>query len=121
MVYGRKAATAKLKTFSKLETALWERLSYLAKDSKHVDIVFDLQLENTITYGERVRHQKTTETCARNLYITKEKKIEKPEKHNLINAIEAKLQEKPIKYVPIDDKTHNFAQWYMQGQQPQPN
>ena len=121
MVYARKAATAKLKTFSKLEAALQERLSYLTKDSKHVDIVFVLQLKNTITYGERVRRQKTTETCAPNLYITKEKKIKKPEKHDLINVIEAKLQEKPIKYVAIDDKTHDFARQYMEGQQPQPN
>lgn len=58
MINARKTATGKLKTFNKLEAALWERLSYLPKDSQHIDIVFDLQLENTITYGERVRRLK---------------------------------------------------------------
>ena len=42
MINARKTATGKLKTFNKLEAALWERLSYLAKDSQHIDIVFDL-------------------------------------------------------------------------------
>ena len=50
-------------------------------------------------------------TCARNLYLTKENELKKPEKHDLTNAIEVKLQVTPIKYVPIDDGKHDFATW----------
>ena len=42
------------------------------------------------------------------LYLTKEK-LRKPEKHHLTNAIAARLQVLPLKYVPINDKKRDFA------------
>ena len=38
------------------------------------------------------------------LYLTKDNKLRKPDKHELTNLIEAKLEVSSLKYVPVDDK-----------------
>ena len=60
MACARKVATDKLKTFGDFIASLWKTISFLSKDAQHTDIVFDLYLENTVKYGERNHHQKTT-------------------------------------------------------------
>ena len=51
--------------------------------------------------------------------LTKENKLRKPEKHDLPNALEAKLKVSPPKYIPTDDKKTQFflILWHMQGKQ----
>ena len=39
---------------------MWKTISFLSKDAQHTDIVFYLYLENTVKYGERNHHQRTT-------------------------------------------------------------
>ena len=38
------------------------------------------------------------------LYLTKDNKLRKPDKHELTNLLEAKLEVSSLKYVPVDDK-----------------
>ena len=58
MVYAWKSVTCKLKHLMHWQLHLLKIFSYLSKDSSRIDTVCDIYLENTIKYGEIVRHQK---------------------------------------------------------------
>lgn len=57
----------------------------------------------------KIRELLIYQLALKSLYLTKEDKLRKSEKHNPTNAIVAKHQASPHVYVPIDDKKHNFV------------